>query len=85
MDHARYVTRRIVRHGRSMATGTRSLPTDSPVPIFQPNERGYLLEGSQEDVYATPNMEPPGHTINRVILSSLWRTQRQIGCQPSQV
>ena len=64
-DHARYVTRRIVRHARSMATGTRSLPTDSPVPIFQPNERGYLLEGSQEDVYATPNMEPPGHTIQQ--------------------
>ena len=61
-DHARYVTRKIVRHARSMATGTRSLPTDSPVPTFQPNERGYLSEGSQEDIYATPNMELPGHT-----------------------
>ena len=48
-----------------MATGTRSLPTDSPVPNFQTIERGYLLEGSQEDVYATPNMEPPGHTIHK--------------------
>ena len=46
-----------------MVTGTRSLPTDSPIPYFQPNERGYLSEGSQEDVYATPNMEPPGHPI----------------------
>ena len=61
-DHARYVTRKIVRHARSMATGTRSLPTDSPVPTFQPNERGYWLEGSQEDIYATPNIEPPGHS-----------------------
>ena len=64
-DHARYVTRRIVRHARSMATGTRSLPTDSPVPNFQPNKRGNLSEGSQEDVYATPNMEPPGHTSHQ--------------------
>ena len=60
-DHARYITRRIVRHARSMATGTRSLPTDSPIPNFQLNERGYLLEGSQEGVYATPNIEPPAH------------------------
>ena len=64
-DHARYVTRKIVIHARSMVTGTRSLPTDSPVPNFQSIERGYLSEGSQEDVYATPNMEPPGHTINK--------------------
>ena len=34
-DHARYVTRRIVQHAGSMATHTRSLPTDSPVPYFQ--------------------------------------------------
>ena len=60
-DHARYITRRIVRHARSMATGTRSLPTDSPIPNFQLNERGYLSEGSQEGVYATPNIEPPAH------------------------
>ena len=30
-DYARYVTRRIVQHARSMATHTRSLPTNSPV------------------------------------------------------
>ena len=30
-DHARYITSRIAQHARSMATGTRSLPTDSPV------------------------------------------------------
>ena len=27
-DHARYITSRITQHSRSMATGTRSLPTD---------------------------------------------------------
>ena len=55
-DHARYVTRKIAQHARSMATGTRSLPTDSPIPYFQPIERGYMFEGSQEGVYATPYM-----------------------------
>ena len=63
LDHARYVTWRIVRHARSMATGTRSLPTDSPVTHFQPNQRGYMSEGSQEDVYA--NIEPPDHTVQQ--------------------
>ena len=33
-DHARYITCRITQHARSMATGTRSLPTESPVPYF---------------------------------------------------
>ena len=47
-----------------MATGTRSLPTDSPIPYFQPIERGYMSEGSQEGVYATPYVDPPEHTIN---------------------
>ena len=28
-----------------MATGTRSSPTDSPVPYFQPFERGHVSEG----------------------------------------
>ena len=63
-DHARYVTRRIVQHARSMATHTRSLPTDSPVPYFQPVERGYMSEGSQEGVYATPYIKPSEHTLN---------------------
>ena len=63
-DHARYVTRRRVQHARSMATHTRSLPTDSPVPYFQPVERGYMSEGSQEGVYATPYVDPSEHTIN---------------------
>ena len=36
-DQARYVTRRIVKHARSMAAGTRSLPADSPIPYFLTN------------------------------------------------
>ena len=63
-DHARYVTRKIVQHARSMAGGTRSLPTDSPVSHFRPIERGYMSEGSQEEVYATPYIDPSEHTIN---------------------
>ena len=63
-DHARYVTRRIVQHGRSMATHTKSLSTNSPIPYFQPVERGYMSEGSQEGVYATPYVDPSEHTIN---------------------
>ena len=36
-----------------MATGTRSLPTDSPVPYFQQilPERGHVLEGVPNDIY----------------------------------
>ena len=63
-DHARYVTRKIAQHARSMVTGTRSLPTDSPVPYFQPIERGYMSEGSQEGVYAPPYVDPSEHPIN---------------------
>ena len=47
-----------------MATHTRSLPTDSPIPYFQPVERGYMSEGSQEDVYATTYIDPSEHTVN---------------------
>ena len=41
-DHARYITSRIAQHTTSLAMGTRSLPTDSPVPYFQQasQERG---------------------------------------------
>ena len=48
-DHARYITRRIAQHARSMAMSTRSLPTDSPVPYFQPIERGHMSEGERSD------------------------------------
>ena len=63
-DHASYVTRKIVQHARSMATGTQSLPTNSPVSYFQPIEGSYMSEGSQEGVYATPYVDPSEHTIN---------------------
>ena len=49
-DHARYITSRITQHASSMATGTRSLPTDSPVPYFQQPERGHVLEGVPNDI-----------------------------------
>ena len=68
-DHARYITRRIAQHARSMATGTRSLPTDSPVPYFQPIERGHMSEGrlsdlgSQENIYVPPYVNPWEKTI----------------------
>ena len=35
-----------------MATGTRSLPTASPVPYFQPIERGHMSEGGLSDRYS---------------------------------
>ena len=63
-DQVRYVTRRIVRHARSMVAGTRWVPTDSPIPYSQPFERGYASEGSQEGIYATPYIEPSEHTLN---------------------
>ena len=68
-DHARYITRRIAQHARSMATGTRSLPTDSPVPYFQPIERGHMSEGRlsdlglQENIYIPPYVNPWEKTI----------------------
>ena len=33
-----------------MAAGTRSLPTDSPVPYFQLLERGHVSEGVPNDM-----------------------------------
>ena len=33
-----------------MATGIRSLPTDSPVPYFQPIERGHVSEDVPSDM-----------------------------------
>ena len=48
-DHAMFITRRIAQHARTMAMGTRSLPTDSPVPYFQPIERGHMSEGGLSD------------------------------------
>ena len=42
-----------------MATGTSSLPTDSPVPYFQPIERGHVSEGIPSDI-GSPEGVPHG-------------------------
>ena len=60
-DHARFVTRTIAQHARKMATHTRSLPTDSPVP-FLSMERRHMSEGSLEDI--SPYGVPSDYTIN---------------------
>ena len=68
-DHARYITCRITQHARSMATGTRSLPTGLHVPYFQQPERGHVLEGVPSDIdlpvgslHETQNVKiPPRH------------------------
>ena len=54
-----------------MATSTRSLPTNSPVPYYQPFERGPLSEGrlsspgSQEGMYIPPYYVNPWETIEQ--------------------
>ena len=51
-----------------MTTGTRSLPTDSPVPYFQPIERGHVSEGIPSDIGSPGDVPhggmqiPPHHT-----------------------
>ena len=51
-----------------MPTGTRSLPTDSPVPYFQPIERGHMSEGIPSDIGSLEDVPhggmqiPPCHT-----------------------
>ena len=67
-DHGGYITSRIAQHARSMAIGTRPLPTDSPVPHFQPTERGHMSEGglsdsSQRVVFPGDRQTSP-HTVN---------------------
>ena len=49
----------ITQHARSMTTSTRSLPTDLPVPYFQPIERGHMLEGVPGDI-DSPRAVPHG-------------------------
>ena len=46
-----------------MATGTRSLPTDSPVPYFQPIERGHVLEDIPSDIGSPEGMPHGGVQI----------------------
>ena len=52
-----------------MATGTRSLPTDSPVLYFQLIERGHMSEGMPSDIdslRAVPHrgVQMPPHSMN---------------------
>ena len=68
-DHARYITSQIAQHARSMATGTRSLPTDSPVPYFQPIERGHVSDGGLSNIDSqgavfTGGIQMPPHHVN---------------------
>ena len=49
-DHARFITSQIAQHARTMGTSTRSLPTNSPVPYFQPIEGGPMSEGRLSDM-----------------------------------
>ena len=77
-DHARYITSRIAQHARSMAMGTRSLTTDSPVPYFQQPERGHVLEGVPSDtdlpvdaLHETQNVQIPPRCVNSDIIPYL--------------
>ena len=52
-----------------MATGTRSLPTDSPVLYFQPIERGHVSEGGLSNIDSPRavfqgGMQMPPHHVN---------------------
>ena len=47
-----------------MATGTRSLPTDSPVPYFQPIERGHMSEGRLSDLGSQEDRNIPSDYVN---------------------
>ena len=47
-----------------MVTGTRSLPTDSPVPYFQPIERGPMAEGRLSDLGSQEGMYVPPYYVN---------------------
>ena len=52
-----------------MDAGTRSLPTDSPVPYFQPLERGHMSESVPSDIDSPEgalygSMQIPPHHAN---------------------
>ena len=63
-DHARFVTCRIAQHAMSMATSTRSLPTNSPDPYCQPFERGPMSEGRLSDLGSQEGMYIPPFYVN---------------------
>ena len=61
-----------------MATGTRSLPTDSPVPYFQPMERGHMSEGRLSDMASPEAMFARGvHMPPRQV--NPWETSELLG------
>ena len=72
LDHARYIASRVIQYEKSMAAGTSSLPTDSPVPYFQPLERGHVPEsvpsdiGSPEGTLCRSMQIPPCHANSDV-------------------
>ena len=79
-DHASYITIMIAQHARLLATGTRSLPTDSPGPYFQqiPQERGQTSKGVPSDMdlpiflpHITQNVQIPTRQANSDILPYL--------------
>ena len=75
-DHARYITSKITQHARSTATGTRSLPTDSPVPYFQPVKREHVSEGVPSDLGSPEgalhgSVQMPSHHANSDIFPYL--------------
>ena len=77
-DHDRYITSRITQHVRSMVTGTRSLPTDSPVPNFQLPERLHVSEGEPSDMglpvgalHEMQNVQIPPRHVNSDIFPYL--------------
>ena len=88
-DHARYITSRIAQHARSMATGTRSLPTDSPVPYFQPIERGHMSEGGLKRHRLTElcfqgmyRCHPTLPMYHQVVLNTILLLQNQMDYPP---
>ena len=71
-ENARYITSRIAQHAWSLATSTRSLPTDSPGPHFQPilHEREQTPEGMLGDMDL-----PVGPLYAGILPSSIQGTQ----------
>ena len=68
-NHVRFITNRIAQHARAMAASTRSLPTNSPVPYFEPVERGHVSEGRLSDMGSiditfAPGMQMSSWSVN---------------------
>ena len=80
-----------------MAIGTRSLPTGSPVPYFQPIERGHVSEGIPSDIGSPRHVPHVGMQISphhtnlgeipylplQVVLNTILLFLNQIDCLPT--